>query len=501
MRQLIGTAAEWAANDLVIGSGELAVEPLEAGDHDVKVGDGVKRYSELPYLRLGMASTTEAERGAGGVGFNPDLVYPPNTVGGNMTGAAGSKIRANFILAGNGHFNANPAWQDPGHLFEIVNDNSPNQCFSMSAYGQLTNGNNMHFNRYWGAEAAPAAVPSAAYFKSEGYRGWDGSGVLSQSMAAHQVFSSEAWSPTAHGIKFHWEVTPAGSSNRQQAMELFAGPTDACILQLGNASSFLSRILAGGETAGLQVHGSGSQGGAQSVWFGTQHATAPMERLNRANRTKWELVDGTERMRLTTSGLGVNTGADSGYAFQVKSVSANVFNLTANTGAAMVYSTTGASFYDAGENAAAAALVFRKHSTTGRSINAAGTVNASGADYAEYMRKAPACGTVAPGQIVGIDASGEITDAWAGAISFAVKSTNPSYVGGDTYGNEAAVGARPTEPVFEPPPYDGPDMPAQIPLPVDAADLEKLPALEAAHAAALAAFNAARSTYEADVAA
>jgi len=80
----------------------------------------------------------------------------------------------------------------------------------------------------------------------------------------------------------------------------------------------------------------------------------------------------------------------------------------------------------------------------GRSINAAGTINASGADYAEYMAKASSCGTIAPGQVVGIDAEGKVTDQWNGAISFAVKSTNPCMVGGDTW--SAGLGMRPVLP-------------------------------------------------------
>jgi hypothetical protein len=86
-----------------------------------------------------------------------------------------------------------------------------------------------------------------------------------------------------------------------------------------------------------------------------------------------------------------------------------------------------------GANSANTALLVNKSATTGRSINAAGTVNTSGADYAEYMKKADGCGAVAKGQIVGIDGNGEITDRWTQALAFATKSTNPSYVGGDVW--------------------------------------------------------------------
>ena len=90
---------------------------------------------------------------------------------------------------------------------------------------------------------------------------------------------------------------------------------------------------------------------------------------------------------------------------------------------------------------------------TGRSINAGGTINASGADYAEYMHKASGCRTVKPGQIVGIDAHGQITDKWVDAITFAVKSTDPCMVGGDRWSEH--LGNRP-EPVERIMPYTRP---------------------------------------------
>lgn len=83
---------------------------------------------------------------------------------------------------------------------------------------------------------------------------------------------------------------------------------------------------------------------------------------------------------------------------------------------------------------------------TSRSINAAGTINAAGLDYAEYMRKAYDFESK-KGDIIGISKDGELTPVFKDAVSFAVKSTNPSYVGGDTWGNVTAVGRAPDEPV------------------------------------------------------
>jgi hypothetical protein len=50
MRQLVGTTAQWAANDLVIGDGELALEHLSDGTFRIKAGDGIRTFAALPYV-------------------------------------------------------------------------------------------------------------------------------------------------------------------------------------------------------------------------------------------------------------------------------------------------------------------------------------------------------------------------------------------------------------------------------------------------------------------
>lgn len=91
-------------------------------------------------------------------------------------------------------------------------------------------------------------------------------------------------------------------------------------------------------------------------------------------------------------------------------------------------------------NAAHAGLRVRANSSSSRSINAGGTVNASGADYAEYELKGALCGTVAKGAIVGFDAEGKLTDRWANIASRCrVKSTKPNLVGGDTWHEPAGL--------------------------------------------------------------
>ena len=97
-----------------------------------------------------------------------------------------------------------------------------------------------------------------------------------------------------------------------------------------------------------------------------------------------------------------------------------------------------------GYSTAATAMQVGNAGGTGRSINAGGTVNASGADYAEYERNGGL--SIAKGDIVGFKADGVLTLTFSEAIRFAVKSTDPSYVGGDTWGGEDQVGVQPQAP-------------------------------------------------------
>ena len=75
-------------------------------------------------------------------------------------------------------------------------------------------------------------------------------------------------------------------------------------------------------------------------------------------------------------------------------------------------------------------------SSTSRSVSAAGTFNASGADYAEYMIKSTT-DPINKGDIVGVNSDGLLTNIFNDAISFVIKSTDPSFVGNDTWGIES----------------------------------------------------------------
>ncbi|WP_152546454.1 hypothetical protein [Janthinobacterium lividum] len=93
-------------------------------------------------------------------------------------------------------------------------------------------------------------------------------------------------------------------------------------------------------------------------------------------------------------------------------------------------------------NLANAAMIVQANSVTNRSSNNRGTVNTMGNDYAEYIFKSCICGIVTPGQLVGITAENKVTDQWSDAVMFSIKSTAPSFVGGDSWADN--VGPRPS---------------------------------------------------------
>lgn len=95
-------------------------------------------------------------------------------------------------------------------------------------------------------------------------------------------------------------------------------------------------------------------------------------------------------------------------------------------------------------SAPASVLYAGKNGNTGRGITTPGTVNTSGNDYAEYILKSDSCGDIAKGQIVGITADNTLTQSWADAVMFSIKSTAPSFVGGDTWSSNMPPRPEPT---------------------------------------------------------
>ena len=147
---------------------------------------------------------------------------------------------------------------------------------------------------------------------------------------------------------------------------------------------------------------------------------------------------GTERMRILAGGnVGIGETNPTGALVVSRTAAAAATNTLAfalsRPGTADSLFSYWSDAY--GPNAASATLKLGSISATGRSINSTGTNNASGSDYAEYMTK---CGdfVVAKGDVVGVNAEGKLTNVFADAVAFLVKSTNPSFVGGDSWGSD-----------------------------------------------------------------
>jgi hypothetical protein len=139
-------------------------------------------------------------------------------------------------------------------------------------------------------------------------------------------------------------------------------------------------------------------------------------------------TNNTQRMRITSGGaLQVRSG-DAGETMSVYT------NISSTNWAFQILGSASINGIGTGANSAATIMRMNRDSGSLRSLNAAGSINASGADYAEYMYKA-IDETIEKGDVCGVNENGELTNIFSDSLSFVVKSTNPSYVGNDIWGS------------------------------------------------------------------
>jgi hypothetical protein len=149
-----------------------------------------------------------------------------------------------------------------------------------------------------------------------------------------------------------------------------------------------------------------------------------------------------ESMRLNASGylfVGATTNSGFSQAHRMRGPSATETTDILSVDGGVEYSGLFKAVSGANYSTAGTAIIIGRNSSTGRSINAGGTINASGADYAEYMTKATE-DAISKGDIVGVNSQGKLTNIFEDSISFVVKSTDPSYVGGDIWGSVDNIG-------------------------------------------------------------
>ena len=188
----------------------------------------------------------------------------------------------------------------------------------------------------------------------------------------------------------------------------------------GFANAYLQNGSAGGHS--WYIAPSGTAGNA--ITF-TQAMTLDASGNLQLNQTggisKLNITgDSTNKVITTASGLSVGSTAENFHGDVLICIADTAGYSTANT-----------------------AMKLAKTSATGRSINAAGSINQNGSDYAEYMTKSGNF-SINKGDICGIDVNGKLTNVFANAISFVVKSTDPGLVGGDNWHTQAGV--EPDEP-------------------------------------------------------
>ena len=270
-------------------------------------------------------------------------------------------------------------------------------------------------------------------------------------------------------------VDLAGASMIGSAFAAFADNLD--LTSAGSIDASTGAIILGTVTGTTAINGDLAVNGTGSISFITQRAADARIQVNvtgtsGSNIARYELRDegifrGSIRYSEADSQIQIfgSNGSFPGITINgTQDIDIPTGNLDISTGqlgigvaAPSVTALTGIA------NVANTVLKVIQDSVTSRSINASGTINASGADYAEYIRLKNVLDKIAKGAIVGFDADGLIVTRFSEAVSFGVKSTDPAYVGGDKW--SANVSERPTKPGLTPPKYTGSEQPELIKQP------------------------------------
>ncbi len=232
--------------------------------------------------------------------------------------------------------------------------------------------------------------------------------------------------------------TASGASNAGGNVTILGGTAGSGgtngVVTLGGFSS-TSKVeiksnsvnIAVGSTAnaGINIGSSTSNGSTISIGTGNTGASST------TSVTIGSTGLAADAVTMQASGISEKV-LGNGITVKSSTTASNAFVIQDATNAAITVSTNNIA---TGWNAANASLDVAKDSGTGRSINAAGTINASGADYAEYFTQATP-GRLSAGDVVCLTGNNtaEPCGAASGSTSLiGVVSSNAGYVGNDIY--------------------------------------------------------------------
>ena len=267
---------------------------------------------------------------------------------------------------------------------------------------------------------------------------------------AHATFHASATSGTNNNGEVLKVISSRGTGNSNPIFNVLTN-TSTSVFNVTGAG----RVGIGTTSAGrtLDVNGIIRSDGTSSAFAIGGNSSTPSEGVaihRPATHTMAFVTDSTERLRIDSSGNIVP--ADSLNVLSTLRTQGQTFvKLTGHSTSNFSVMVFGCN--DGGHNTASTAVALGRHGSNHRSLNAAGTLNSGGNDYAEYMTKSGDF-TIAKGDICGIDANGKLTNKFSESISFVVKSTDPSYVGGDGWGTEEILGAKPDDDSSDLPAYE-----------------------------------------------
>jgi hypothetical protein len=308
-----------------------------------------------------------------------------------------------FVIDGSGvvvaGYTVNPG---VGQKFNLVG-NGTDMNLALSRYQNITGGSTIYQYKARGSASAPTIVQSGDTLGAKQFVGYDGTSFI----VGAQIVAAVDGTPGTNDMpgRLVFSTTADGASTPTERLR---------ITSAGNINVTTGNLV-------ISTSGKGIDFTAGGVANGVAYLDGSKLLASFSSNFKF---DGTT---LDLGAVGSNG------RLTVKAPSGQRAVLCYNSAGSAYFYTDNDNAVSTGANAADAVLFINKITSNNRSINAAGTLNASGADYAEYMTKAGDF-VIAKGDVCGVDANGKLTNVFANSISFIVKSSDPSFVGGDTWG-------------------------------------------------------------------